>query len=160
MSLVKVIAPLLLLTVAAQQSSARCDNLTLCTKWYKVMEKALVTNESILETLEEIFNPPSGHEPIAFNVTYIMTVNNEQPNYYSKGWSSSGLFSNVHPGFILAFQPMIINIILMAEGVLQQHHVEINLSFNTTLPNNSCEMNYALKKLSSRVSQKCVHYII
>ena len=153
MSLVKVIAPLLLLMVAAQQVYAECDDITLCTKWYKVMEKALVKNESILQTLEQIFYPVSGHEPVVFNVTYIMTVNNEQPEHYYLGWSSSGLFSNVHPGFIFVFQSMLINLVLIAEGVLRQGDVDINLSINTNLPKSSCEINCALRKLSSRVSQ-------
>ena len=153
MLLVKVIAPLLLLMVVAQQSSAECDNLTLCIKWYKVMEEELATDELTLQSLEEIFYPVSGHEPVVFNVTYIITVNNEQPEHYYLGWSSSGLFSSVHPKLILCFQLMIINMILFAEGMLLQDDVELSSSFNTTLPNNRCEIDYALKKLTSRVSQ-------
>ena len=157
MSAAKVGAVLLvLLILAVQPCWSQCepvDSANLCTKWSNLLKNALLDVDTDLRPLRDAFFPLSRRPPVLVQVHYTFkAINQTEVEDYRVGWSSSRVFAAVDPGVIVFLQSMMLDLILIEEGFMLLHPVDVVLYINTTLPRNTKEFNYSLERLTSEVS--------
>ena len=144
---------LVLLILAVQPCWSQCEPIesaNLCTKWSNLLKNALLDTD--LRPLRDAFFPLSRRPPVLVHVHYTLFINQTEVEDYRVGWSSSRVFAAVDPGVVVFLQSMMLNLILIEEGFMLLHPVDVVLYINTTLPRNTKEFNYSLERLTSEVS--------